>query len=183
MADAPPDAPHDSPHDSPHAPPHEAPHDAASSVAPPDDLLVRELSELTLPLMWLLRQEAVRAFEPLGIRPIKALLLELVARGMCYPKELSEVLDTVPPAISAMLAELEAKGWLSRAPDPDDRRRVRLELTASGRALLDEMRERWDRAGRTRLAHMSAEELRTLIALYRKLLGGLAGAAAPAPLG
>ena len=101
----------------------------------PADLLIEELSEHTLQLMWTLRQEAMRAFEPLGMRPMKALLLELVGRGLVYPKELSDMLDTLPPAISAIVADLEERGLLRRGLDPNDKRKIRLELTPDGQTM------------------------------------------------
>ena len=132
--------------------------------------LISELSDLTLPLMWSLRQDAIRAFEGLGIRPIKALLIELIARGMQHPKDLSEVLDTVPPSISAMVAELEDKGFIVRQIDPEDRRRVQLALTPEGESLRVKMREAWLETGKERLRDLEASELATLLTLYRKIL-------------
>jgi len=132
--------------------------------------LISELSDLTLPLMWSLRQDAIRAFEGLGIRPIKALLIELIARGMQHPKDLSEVLDTVPPSISAMITELENKGFIMRQIDPADRRRIQLALTPEGESLRVKMREAWLETGKERLRDLEASELATLLTLYRKIL-------------
>jgi DNA-binding MarR family transcriptional regulator len=39
-------------------------------------------------------------------------------------------------AITAVLDVLQARGWISRHPDPTDRRRTRVALTAEGRAAL-----------------------------------------------
>lgn len=140
-------------------------------VDPERETLERQLAELTLPLMWSLRQEAVRAFEPLGIRPIRVLLLELIARGMTSPTDLAEVLDTVPPAVSNMLSELASKGYLTRNPDPEDGRRVRLALTDAGNELLAVVQRRWLDVSHHKLAVLSADELRVLVATYRKILG------------
>lgn len=134
--------------------------------------LERHLAELTLPLMWSLRQDAVRAFEPLDLRPIRVLLLELIARGFSYPKDLADLLETVPPAVSNMLSELEGKGLLRRTPDPDDGRRIRLELTPEGHEVIDAVRERWGEVTEEGLGVLSVNELRTLVRIYRKLLGG-----------
>lgn len=136
----------------------------------PQTNLIEELSDLTLPLMWTMRQDAVRAFESLGIRPVKALLLELVGRGFQHPKELSDMLDTVPPTISAMLSELEERGFIARHIDESDRRRVRLSLTAEGQTLRHKMREQWLQAGQQRLAKLSSDELEKLVHIYKKLL-------------
>ena len=130
--------------------------------------LISELSELTLPMMWQMRQDAVRAFEPLGMRPIKGLLLGLISGGLQHPKELSDVLETLPPAVSAMLSELEQKGLVKRTLDPSDRRRVMLELTPEGEALQGQMHSRWHQVSCERMAHLSDEELKLLVKTFKK---------------
>ena len=134
------------------------------------DELITHLSELTLPLMWTLRQDAMRAFEALGVRPVKALLLAFIARGMQHPKDLAEVLDTVPPTVSAMLAELEDAGHVTRQIDPSDRRRVCLTLTPQGEALSAQLKDAWLAAGRERARVLSTDELGALVTTYRKLV-------------
>ena len=134
------------------------------------DALERHVAELTLPLMWSLRQDATRAFEPLDLRPIRVLLLELVARGFTYPKDLAELLETVPTAVSNMLSELESRDLIRRSPDPDDGRRIRLELTQSGHEILAEVRTRWREVTAEALAVLSDDELRTMVQIYQKLL-------------
>lgn len=120
--------------------------------------------------MWNLRQLAMRAFEPLGLRPIKALLLELIGRGLVHPKMLAEVLDTVPPTISTMLAELEERDLIVRKADPNDRRRVQLELTESGKQMRQKLKVAWHQTGMERLAKLTPDELQALVTIYRKLL-------------
>lgn len=131
---------------------------------------VAELSTLTLPLMWSLRQEAMRVFEPLGLRPTRVLLLELVARGIDRPGTLADVLDTVPPAVTAMLNELEGKGLLARETDPDDRRRTRLSLTPAGDDFLAVARERWTSASQARLSRLPNDDLAAVLRAFRSLV-------------
>ena len=137
--------------------------------------LVNQLSDMTLPMMWVLRQDAMHAFEPLGIRPFKALLLELIARGFQHPKALSEILDTLPPTVSAMLAELEEKALITRQIDPSDRRRVQLALSEKGQLLRGDLREHWHAVGKERLQQLSEDDLATLLRIYTKLLEGHEG--------
>ncbi len=132
--------------------------------------LIEELSEYTLQLMWMLRQEAMRAFEPLGMRPIKALVLEMVGRGLVYPKALAEMLDALPPAVSALIADLEERGLLTRENDPDDKRKIRLELTPEGQTMRRRLKQTWHTAGAARLSRLSEDELTSLITIYQKLL-------------
>lgn len=135
-----------------------------------DDLL-HELSALTLPMMWALRQAAVRALEPLGVRPIKGLVLGLVVGGTSSPKELTELLDLAPPMMSSLLADLEERELIVREPDPDDRRRVRIRPTAEGRAMTERITDFWVEAGRQSLHELSDDDLRHLIAVYRTIVG------------
>ena len=133
-------------------------------------IAIAELSTLTLPLMWSLRQEAMRVFEPLGLRPTRVLLLELVARGIDGPGTLAEVLDTVPPAVTAMLNELVGKDLLARETDHEDRRRTRLTLTPDGDAFLSIARERWNDASRARLGRLGDDDLAAVLRAFRTLL-------------
>lgn len=132
--------------------------------------LVEELGDLTLPLMWELRQAAMRAFEPFGVRPVKALLLTLIVKEPRYPKDLSEVLDTVPPVISSLVGDLEKRGLIERVPDREDRRRVRLAATQDGIDLSRRMASAWHDVAFEGVAALSEEELATLVAIYRRVL-------------
>lgn len=134
------------------------------------DALVAELSELTLPLMWGLRQAAMRAFEPLGLRPVKALLLTLIVDAPRYPKELSELLDTVPSVISTLLADLEERGLIERVPDADDRRRTRLRATDAGVDMNRRIADAWHRSALAQASALSDEDLAALIRVHRRLV-------------
>lgn len=136
------------------------------------EALIDNLNQLTMPLMWAMRKAAVRTLEPLGVRPVQMLLLEAITQGLAYPKELSELLDTVPPAISALLADAEGQGLIRREGDPHDGRRVRLALTPKGERLREEVRTLWRDNERERLAPLSDDDLRTLLRIYRTLLDG-----------
>jgi DNA-binding MarR family transcriptional regulator len=143
---------------------------------PPLELLDREaliesLNQMTLPLMWAMRKEAQRTLEPLGIRPVTMLMLEALSQGLAaYPKDLSEMLDTVPSAVSALLTDVEGQGLVRRETDPDDGRRVRLAVTAKGERLRDEVRERWRHGDHRRVERLTDDDLRTLLRIYRTLL-------------
>ncbi len=159
---------------------------APSHGAPSDDDLARateELAQLTLPLMWRLRNDTLRIVEPEDLRPAHSLVLELIDSGMQHPKQLAEVLDASPPAVSSLLGDLEGKGLVSRDVDPDDRRRVLLSLTDGGRAVRGSLRERWLAMMQSRLARVDVDDLRAVIRVYRTLIHASpdgAGAAANA---
>lgn len=137
-----------------------------------DPALLQTLSEYSLQLMWHLRQDALKAFEPFGLRPLSALIIEILGRQQCHPKTLADLLDTVPPAISPLLSELTDRRLVVRIPDPADRRRTLLALTAEGEAMRRNLARAWWETAGGRLRHLSEQELRTLVAIYGKLLGG-----------
>lgn len=132
--------------------------------------LIAELSELTLPLMWAMRQDALKACEPLGLRPTQGLLLALISKGMQQPKHIADIMDMHPPAISGLLADLENAGYIERSIDPKDRRRVQLELTQEGKQLIKDLDSAYCRIGLERMQHLSDDELESLIRLNRKMI-------------
>ena len=70
------------------------------------------------------------------------LVLALIERspGGGSPSHIAEVLRRSTGGMTLTLDRLESLGWLSRAPDPSDRRRIRLHLTDAGRHAIDQVR-------------------------------------------
>lgn len=68
------------------------------------------------------------------------------------------------------LDELERRELVGRERDPDDRRRQRVALTASGRKLTRRLKEIATRAEEDLLAELSEKERATLISLLRRLV-------------
>lgn len=66
--------------------------------------------------------------------------LKKLGMGCVSPGELARAADLNPGAMTRVLDQLEAKGLLRRTADPDDRRALRIELDASGEALLPDIR-------------------------------------------
>lgn len=140
--------------------------------APPDTRagLLAELHESTFRMMRAQRQLAERAFAPLGLRPVQAVALAMLGQEANYPKELAHMLDAPPSAVSVLLADLEARALLSRAVDPADRRRIRLELTPAGRELLAAVHAAWLDANAERLARLSTADLEALVRIQKALV-------------
>lgn len=145
---------------------------SAGADEPERQAILARLSALSLPLMWSLRQRAMQVYEPLGVRPTRVLLMELVDRGIDRPKQIAEVLEAVPPAVTAMVNELMQKGWLARERDPSDRRQVHLHLTSSGHAALTDLRRAWHEAERADLERIDTDQLRTVLHVFQALIGG-----------
>lgn len=53
---------------------------------------------------------------------------------------LAQILEVQPITLSRLIDRLEAAGWVTRRPDPDDRRAVRLFLTAAAQPIVDRIR-------------------------------------------
>jgi DNA-binding MarR family transcriptional regulator len=132
--------------------------------------LIAEIDTLVLPLMNLMQQDFLESIKPFSLNPGAAILLEHVAKGVKHPKELANLLDTVPPVISALLGELEGKGLIERQIDPEDKRRVKLTLSKQGKDLHEKIRERSLALGGERLSKLTDGELTSLIRIFRKLL-------------
>ena len=71
-----------------------------------------------------------------GISLADYLVLGVVRRspgGRSTPTRICEVLRRTSGGMTLTIDRLERAGWLTRSADPDDRRRVVVELTAAGR--------------------------------------------------
>jgi len=117
----------------------------------PDDSPL-ELAELLSHSARRLRRGSTVQLAPLGLTGAQARVLRILARAD-RPLRMADIaagLEVVPRSVTTMVDGAEAAGLIVRGPDPEDRRAVRVSLTAAGHALL----ERLERARRT-----SAEEV------------------------
>src|SRR3954451_19725591 len=90
------------------------------------------------------RARAAALLAPLGLYPgQEALLLELARTGPMIQAQLSEALGCEPPSITLMTRKLEASGTTKRSPATSDKRATVVELTPSGRALTDQVKQLW----------------------------------------
>ena len=85
--------------------------------------------------------------------PQFSLMMQMYHRGACGMSGISERFEITPAAASQMVDKLVQSGYIVREEDPNDRRAKLLNLTASGRALIErgiEERFRWvdDLAGK-----------------------------------
>jgi DNA-binding MarR family transcriptional regulator len=133
------------------------------------EALVRELSMHAMSALRALQHQAQRVFEPLGLRPSQVLVLEMIQRGLDQPKLLADALDTVQSAVTAVLNELQDGGLIDRSTDPDDRRRVRVSVTAHGQRTLAQAGQAWLRAAEATLADVGLDDLRAAARVVRAL--------------
>jgi DNA-binding MarR family transcriptional regulator len=69
-----------------------------------------------------------------------SVLFHLEIRGPLSPSELAASDHVTPPSMNRTINGLEEAGLVSRSKSPDDARRVDVELTAAGNALILETR-------------------------------------------
>ncbi len=90
------------------------------------------------------RARATGLLAPLGLHPgQEVLLLELARSGPMIQAQLAEALGCEPPSVTLMTRKLEASGQIRRTPAPSDKRASIVELTDSGKALTDEVKQLW----------------------------------------
>jgi len=69
-------------------------------------------------------------------------LLVIEPHGHVSLGQLGEALGALPSSTSRLCDRMEATGWVCRSTSDDDRRELTIRLTASGKALLAELRAR-----------------------------------------
>lgn len=123
--------------------------------------------------MWIVLNDIVDEISPQlatqGLLPQTFFLL-LEIEQHPFPAEIARAMQLPPPTVSYFIRKLEELGYLSRQSEPNDLRRFRLTLTASGQKVLGEGQVLIDEAANRRLANFSAQEKKDLERLLWKLL-------------
>jgi DNA-binding MarR family transcriptional regulator len=135
-------------------------------------------ARLTAKPSWLLTQLAVHAhrfssegFAEAGARGYHyRVLAALDAFGPASQVELGRRGNMDRSDVVAAVNELAANGYVERAPDPADRRRNIVTLTAAGVAQLARLERALGRAQDELLAPLSAEERQALTGLLARVL-------------
>ena len=110
--------------------------------------------------------------EPLGLRPPHFGVLTLIdAHPGCAQQELVDRSLIDPSSMVAVIDELEELGLAERRAHPGDRRKHAVHLTASGEQTLQQARKLANETAKEMFAPLSAEEVKTLRVLLRKLAG------------
>ncbi|MFE9017236.1 MarR family winged helix-turn-helix transcriptional regulator [Streptomyces sp. NPDC007808] len=112
----------------------------------------------------------------LGITPAQSRLLRTLAHYDAPPRmaDLAERLEVVPRAVTTLVDGLEASGKVRRAPDPTNRRVIRIELTDDGRKALRELHGARRSAAKEILAPLTDGQRAVLGELLDALIDGTA---------
>jgi DNA-binding MarR family transcriptional regulator len=122
--------------------------------------------------------DLARELRPAGIGIGQwAVLMFLWARDGMSQAELSRVVAIEPPTMVRTIDRMVRDGLVTRAPDPDDGRLSRIQLTERGRSLRDELVPKAIAVNEATLGRLTTAEGRTL----RRLLDKLVSQPAPRP--
>lgn len=134
------------------------------------DATADRLHSLAIHLLRRVRSEDARS----GLSPARLSALSVVVfAGPLSLGELAEAEQVTPPTMSRLVAALESEGLVSRAPDPEDARSVRIVATPAGRNRLETARGRRLRRMRELLTALSPEELDAVDRASRSLAATL----------
>ena len=128
---------------------------------------------------WLLGQVAVHAhrlasegFGELGARGYHyRILAALDEFGVASQAELGRRCSMDRSDVVAAINELAERGFVERTPDPDDRRRNLVSLTAAGDRQLRDLDRALDKVQDDLLGPLSATDRQALTSLLTRLLG------------
>lgn len=103
-----------------------------------DEDFARQLERATRGLLALNVSALERMEKRIGLAPLRA-LQSLDRLGPCLVTELGVDLDMLPSTASRLSDRLAEAGYITRRVSPTNRRATLLELTDTGRAVLDEL--------------------------------------------
>ncbi|CCK32716.1 MarR-family transcriptional regulator [Streptomyces davaonensis JCM 4913] len=103
-------------------------------------------------------------------RAAVALVRQIAESEPLRPGELANRLGVEASHVTRTVQQLEKSGYVSRVPDPADRRAQRIELTETGRAAVARVRDAGARGMQLALADWEPEELRQLATLFHRMV-------------
>src|SRR3954468_14951916 len=146
----------------------------ASRADPMDLELAGTLNQAIRLLSLRHRARAAALLAPVGLHPgQEALLLELARTGPMIQAQLSDALGCEPPSVTLMARKLEASGHVRRAPDPSDKRASVVELTDSGKALANQVKDLWRALAEETVTGLPPETVAELPVILNTLTGNV----------
>jgi DNA-binding MarR family transcriptional regulator len=121
-----------------------------------------------------LQQRSKRMQAALGITGPQRLVIRIVGRFPGLPAgQLARILHLHPSTLTGILARLERRGLITRRPDPRDRRRTLLGLSAKGMRLDVESEGTIEAAVGATFAELPPEKVRTAASVLGRLAASL----------
>jgi MarR family multiple antibiotic resistance transcriptional regulator len=96
---------------------------------------------LVTEIYWMSYKLLERRFYHLGVSASQARVLAVLhfSKGPIKPSLVATLLFQETQSITGILHRIETRGWVTRLPDPNDRRAVGLQLTDKGREITEEI--------------------------------------------
>ncbi|MCJ8011494.1 MarR family transcriptional regulator [Paenibacillus sp. KQZ6P-2] len=99
----------------------------------------------------------------------QVLLLELIRTGCASTKDLAAQLNISMSAVSQILNKLEAKEYITRSINPENRREILLKLAAKGERHFEEAQMLEDEINRDVYGQLPLEDLKHFVLILGKL--------------
>ncbi|NNN29956.1 MarR family transcriptional regulator [Streptomyces sp. S3(2020)] len=103
-------------------------------------------------------------------RAAVALLRQVADSEPLRPGELANRLGVEASHVTRTVQQLQKTGYVTRVPDPDDRRAQRIELTEAGRQAIDRVRDAGARGMQLALSEWAPQELGQLATLFHRMV-------------
>jgi DNA-binding MarR family transcriptional regulator len=98
------------------------------------------------------------------------LSLELIdSCGPLKMKQIAEELNVTLPAATGMIDRLHRLGLVKREFDPQDRRVIKITLTSKGKKVLNDVREKRQKAFEEVFSNLSQQERQTYLRILKKI--------------
>ena len=120
----------------------------------------------------LLSELEQRVESTFGVKQVVATALAVIdgAEHALTPSEIGDRVLLPSASITSTLDVLERRGWVKRVPNPDDRRSLLIEITASGRRTADQLLPGFRTLERSVLSVLNKSERTQLLAMLAKVL-------------
>lgn len=103
--------------------------------------LTRELDKCLARFAMTYRRKVINDYAPYGLRAGTIVVVEAIAQGADTPSEIANMLSLVLPQVTATLNKLQRSGYVERAINEADRRRVKISFTDAGQEMLRQVSE------------------------------------------
>ncbi|SES43538.1 DNA-binding transcriptional regulator, MarR family [Streptomyces sp. yr375] len=103
-------------------------------------------------------------------RAAVALLRQVAESEPLRPGELAQRLGVEASHVTRTVQQLDKSGYVTRVPDPQDGRAQRIELTDTGRAAVERVRDAGARGMQLALSDWSPDELNRLATLFHRMV-------------
>lgn len=118
--------------------------------------------------LWRLNRRMQQDMSPIltqqnGLDLRRYFIMQAIAHGQNYPKQLSEKMDIPSTLLSRYLDGLNTQGYIERQIDREDSRRVRLSVTAEGQKALDECQTTILKHTSERLQKLNSQKMLALL--------------------